>query len=268
MLEKETPQISTVLLSWNRYYLLKETIDSYLDTISVPFEMIIVDNGSDDGSQEFIKRICQEYSNCSSILLSENKGGAALNLGLQEAKADFLHVSENDLIYKPDWDQKMLKAFEKFPRLGQLSLYSPFPQKELGETCDVRSAYKIIRDDCAIYVTDINIGTSSMFRRSIWDRGVRWRNTKFGTYKFPHDSAFSKDVMKCGYLVAWNDEYLVINCGHQVDELRENLAYYIKNYKSKWRGFKKFKERLRRFGYRLERARNTESGYKIVPIDE
>lgn len=251
------PEISTVLLNWNRKYLLKKTIFSYLETISVPFELIIIDNGSTDGSQEFIKNFCENKSNCDSIILPSNKGGKALNLGLKRSKSKYLHVSENDFTYKIGWDKKMLKTFKKFPELGQLSLFAPFKNQNI---------IKMEKEDCVIYVTNKNVGTSSMFRREIWDQGVRWGNV--GTeYKFPNDSAFSQAVKCAGYLVAWTDKTLVINHGHQIDEYRNNLSYYIENYKSKpWLGIQGFKTRLQKVGYKLVETDSTESGYTIVSI--
>jgi glycosyltransferase involved in cell wall biosynthesis len=44
--------ISIVVLNWNRSDLLKETIDSYLNTVTVPYELFIIDNASADDSRE------------------------------------------------------------------------------------------------------------------------------------------------------------------------------------------------------------------------
>lgn len=236
-------------------HLLKKTIHSYIETISVPFELIIIDNGSTDGSKAFIKKLCKDNSNCHSILLPKNKGGKALNLGLKRAKAELLHVSENDLTYKSGWDQKMLKAFRKFPTLGQLSLFAPFKKENTS---------KRVEEDCVIYVMNSNVGTSSMFRREIWDKGIRWNNIGSG-YKFPNDYAFSKAVKSAGYLVARPDETLVINHGHQIDEYRKNITYYVENYKSKpWLGIECLRSRLQKAGYKLVKNDSTQSGYDIV----
>lgn len=262
------PEISTVLLNWNRKNLLEKTISSYLETISVSFELIVVDNGSTDGSQNFIKNVCKNKDNCSFILLPRNRGGEALNLGLEKAKSKFLHVSENDLIYKPGWDKKTLKTFRKFPKLGQLSLYSPFFSTEIGGSGNIKYMREMSLGDCTVYVANRNIHSSSVFRRVIWDKGIRWKNVGIG-YKFPNDSAFSEAVKRTGYLVAWNDEFLVVPQGFKIEEYCENLSYYIENCKSKsWLGIEGFKARLKRSGYRLEKTDSTESGYTIVPIDK
>ncbi|MCK4257690.1 MAG: glycosyltransferase [Halanaerobiales bacterium] len=266
MIKRKKPLISTVLVSWNRWHLLRNTINSYLKTITVPFELFIVDNNSKDGCQEIIKRICRNYDNCYPILLNKNIGGGlAINRGLNFASAPFLHISENDLTYKPGWDQKMLNTFEKFSNLGLLSLYSPFPQTELGEVSDVKPASKMNDNtNNTIYVAKYNIMTPSIFRRKIWDAGIRWENFGLNDFLFPNDRAFSIAVKNLGYLVAWNDEYLVVNNGHQIDEIRKNLSYYIKNYKVKPGGFQNFERRLKNLGYKLKTSSTSESGYIIV----
>ena len=258
-----TPQISTILLNWNRLYLLKKTVDSYLSTITVPYELIIIDNNSGDGSRQYIEKVCAENSNISSILLSRNQGGEALNQGLDRANGQLFHVSENDLIYKKDWVKRVIRTFNLFPELGQLSLFSPFPPHNLvGETCRFCTSLK--RNNHLIYPTDLNVGSSSVFRRDIWDRGIRWQSVETDNYRFPNDTAFSQSVIKLGYLVAWNDQYLVINQGHLLQEFKNNLNYYIGNYRSKHGDLNTFQRRLNKLGYQLQK---TASDYRISPID-
>lgn len=265
---KNRPLISTVLLNWNRRYLLEQTINSYLETVNVPYELIIIDNGSEDGSQEFIKNICAKNNQCSSIFLEENIGGAALNLGLEKASSKILHISENDLKYEPGWTDRVIKLFELFPELGQLSLYGHNPARDKGDIDGERPSEKISRQGLTIYKTKINVHSSSVFRREIWDQGIRWENIGDGEVKFPDDYSFSQQVIKAGYMVAWNDHYLVTNFGHLIDEIKNNFVYYIRDYKAKPRGIQKFSKRINRFGYKLIKDESEESGYRMVILDE
>lgn len=122
------PVISTVVLNWNRSDLLKRTIESYLDTVSIPYEIIIVDNASRDDSRDVIDSFTATNTNISSVLLDENRGGEALNAGLELATGDLLHLSENDLEYLPGWSERVRDYFEVFDDLGQLSPFSPVPE--------------------------------------------------------------------------------------------------------------------------------------------
>jgi len=258
------PKISTVILNWNRKHLLKKTLDSYLETVTVPYELIIVDNASTDGSKEIIDNICKKDSRYKGIFLTQNCGGEAINLGLELAKGDFLHVSENDLEYLPGWDVELLSKFETFEELGQISVFSPKPQKNKGEIWENHPAKALSKNGKTIHLAE-TIGTSSMFRRQIWDKGVKWKSLQKTETNIllPDDANFSRNVKKNGYIVSWNDKYVVVNWGHNVKELIENLEYYLSNYKSKKAyGIKSMKKRLLENGYDL--IEDSSGNFKII----
>jgi glycosyltransferase involved in cell wall biosynthesis len=230
--------------------LLKKTVQSYLETISVDYELLIVDNYSSDGSRDYIKMVCSGEKNRKAILLSENTGGEGLNIGFGLAKGQFLHASENDVEYLPGWDRQLLGKFREHSRLGQLCLFSPFHQE--GEIWVDQPCTALVAGGSCIYVTNGNVSTTSIIRREVWDKGARWKTYDEGGFQFPSDGAFSADVRKMGYLVAWNDEHVAINWGHNIAEFVRNLPYYVENYQAKkWIGIKGFRDRLNAHGYDL-----------------
>jgi len=261
------PKISTIILSYNRKELLQKTVESYLSTVSIPFEMIIVDNASTDGAKEYIQSVCKENPNIQEVFLNENLGGEALNLGMRLAKSEFIHISENDLEYLPGWDVELLSKFEMFPELGQLSVYSPEPQSDKGEIWEKHPAKPITRNGKTIYLAEFNIATPSVFRREIYDKGGRWKTQPVSrdTYvRFPEDREFSEYVKSQGFWVAWNDKYVVFNLGHNVAEWIKNLDYYLENYRCKVHlGEEGMRKRLRENGYDLVKNNNK---YKIIKL--
>ena len=110
--------LSTVLLNWNREDLLKITLDSFIRTVSVPYELYVLDNASTDGSRVVIEEICKDNPRHHAVFLSENLGGEALNIGLKKCLGKFLHISENDIEYLPGWDKELLEKFIYFNDLG------------------------------------------------------------------------------------------------------------------------------------------------------
>ena len=246
----KAPLLSTVLLNWNRQDLLRKTVESYLATVSVPYDLIIVDNSSSDGSREFINSVCDGRANHRAILLDYNSGGEGLNLGLAECRGRFLHVSENDLEYLPGWDRELLGKFEAFPELGQISPFSPFHQVEQGEIWTDKAGILETRRGASLYWALDNVGSSCVFRREVWERGVRWRAHGTRTFWSPDDHAFSNDVKALGYRVAWNDSYVVINWGHNVTEMARRLSYYMNNAEGKqYLGVPRLKKALEDHGY-------------------
>ena len=232
-MDKNVIKLSTVLLNWNRIDLLRTTVKSYLATVKENYELIIIDNNSTDGSRDFIEEICIANSKHRAILLDQNLGGEALNLGIEIANGEFIHVSENDLEYLSGWDSELLSKFMNFPELGQLSVFSPFHQVEIGEIWEDKPAIKTEQNGKIIFLALANVGTSSIFRKEIWQAGIRWGSVGSSTYRAPDDGVFSKEVKKIGYKVAWNDKYVVINWGHNIAEMKNRIEYYLNNVEGK-----------------------------------
>ena len=251
--ETQKPVLTTILLSYNREHLLRKTVNSYLSTISVPYKLIIVDNASKDGSKEFIKKTCNSNPHVERIFLSENIGGAAFEMGSNLSNSPFIHFTENDIEYLDGWDKELLEKFQVFSELGQLSVFSSYPQSEKGEIWEIHPSTPLRRNGKTIYIADKNIASTCIVRAET-KRGVRWKTTRITheTYRFPSDYEFSMKIKENGYLVAWNDKYTVINLGHFIGEWKENLAYYIENYKAKpKKGIMGMKKMLQDNGYDL-----------------
>ena len=245
------PTLSTVLLNWNRCDLLRTTIRSYFETITVSFELIIVDNGSTDDSPDIIRAACEGRSNVHAILLDDNRGGNALNLGFARAHGLYFHVAENDIEYLPGWDTELLRKFAVFPELGQLSVFSVMP-----DLPHFKFVNRFEKSGTSIFVTSRNVGSTSVFRREIWEAGGRWKSCH-GGFRGPDDTQFSADVRELGYAVAWNDRSVIVNHGHKVEEWVHRLPYYIASYCGKsYLGIEGLRSRLKVGGYDLVQTRD------------
>ncbi|RKZ46436.1 MAG: hypothetical protein DRR16_19870 [Candidatus Parabeggiatoa sp. nov. 3] len=232
---KKSPLISTVVLNWNRADLLFHTLESYIKTISVPYEIFIIDNASSDNSKSVINEFCQNNPDANAIFLAKNMGGEAINLGLEQAQGKFLHISENDLEYLPNWADKCIDLFEYFPSLGQLSLFGPLPADDLlGGVGAIPASQLRHSHGRIVYELKNNSGTSCVMRREIYDRGIRVHSLpKIEEFIFPNDGQLSLEIKTAGYMVARSDHYIVKNIGHTVEEIKKRSEYYVKNYRAK-----------------------------------
>ena len=241
------PILSTILLNWNRSDLLKRTLDSYIATVDVSFELFIVDNGSSDDSRAVIEQFCARCPHAIPILLEENRGGEALNLGIQRAHGVYLHLCENDIEFLPGWLSHVLALFNAFDDLGQLSLFPPVPSDE--EVWVVQSS--VLRHSCGkiVYEAHGNVGTTSVLRREAWGEDSRVKTiSSSGGFRFPDDVGISDSVRGNGYFVAWADKRLVKNVGHSHTEFEERHEYYRRNYESKaWLGVEGWEQRIADF---------------------
>ena len=109
----ESPIISVILPIFNGEKYLHEAIDSILCQTFDNFELIVINDGSSDGTQEII----EEYARLDSrvVLVSrENKGlVASLNEGIGKARGSWIARMDQDDIAHPERFEKQLEALSK-----------------------------------------------------------------------------------------------------------------------------------------------------------
>ena len=94
---------------YNERQTVSTVIDSVL-SLSIPLEkeVIVVDDGSCDGTQEVLSQM--EFTNVRVVLQEKNRGkGAALRRGFQEASGDIVIIQDADLEYNPTDYLKILQ---------------------------------------------------------------------------------------------------------------------------------------------------------------
>ena len=111
-----------VVVTWNRRDLLDSCLQSLTrQKLNQPFEVVVVDNGSDDGSPQMVLR---EYARGAGFRLqmirnSENFGFcAANNQGFAASHSEFVALLNNDAEAAPDWLAKLVAAFDGRPDIG------------------------------------------------------------------------------------------------------------------------------------------------------
>ncbi len=104
---------SVIITNWNGRELLKESVPSVIEAIKysgVEHELIIVDDASSDGSQEFIKK---NYPQVKLIALEENKGfGKANNIAVSQSKNEIIIPLNNDMSIEKDYFSLVLPHFD------------------------------------------------------------------------------------------------------------------------------------------------------------
>jgi GT2 family glycosyltransferase len=106
-------RVAVVIPSWNSIGLLPDCLRS-LEREELPLELLVVDNGSDDGTPAYLER-----EGVAHLSLPENLGFArAINLGVAETRAPFVLVLNADTVVEPGALPSLLAALEADPALA------------------------------------------------------------------------------------------------------------------------------------------------------
>ena len=105
-----------IIPNWNGRQHLATCLSSLRAQEGVSFEIILVDNGSTDGSQAFIR---DEFEEVKLLELEKNQGftGACI-AGYQQAEGEFVVLLNNDTEVTSSWLAKIVDAFRRHPEVG------------------------------------------------------------------------------------------------------------------------------------------------------
>lgn len=114
------PLFSIITLNWNRREDLSRTLRLILQQAYQPREIIVVDNGSTDGS---VENVAKEFPEVRLIPLPENTGVEGYNEGIRNAKGEYILLIDNDMdLRQQDTLEKALGHFAENPKLGAVAL--------------------------------------------------------------------------------------------------------------------------------------------------
>jgi len=136
--KRPTPRASVVIPNWNGRDLLEKYLPSVVEALSGNSgnEIIVVDNGSTDGSADFVRT---HFPQVNLLALSSNLGfGGGSNAGFRAAKNDIVVLLNSDMRVAPDFLAPLLEGFtdpEVFSVSCQIFFSDPNkPREETGLT--------------------------------------------------------------------------------------------------------------------------------------
>lgn len=114
MLKK--PFFSVIITLYNKEFYIKSTIESVLNQSFTDFEMIVVNDGSEDGSYNIVTAINDSRMNLYTI---KNHGASyARNYGIKKANAQFVALLDGDDLWHENHLENMFNLIYEFPNAG------------------------------------------------------------------------------------------------------------------------------------------------------
>jgi glycosyltransferase involved in cell wall biosynthesis len=182
---KLLPRISVILPAFNRAELIDDAIDSVLAQDFGDFELVVVDDGSTDGTADAVR--AHSDPRVRLVTLTRNQGSnAARNEGIRNAQAPLLAFLDSDDRYLPNKLSTVVRAFESRPELDVLvdsfiKLTSPKakrPQLELRNPVTGSAeefACKLFRHELWKATSAISVKRDAAIRAGLFAEDIKQR---------------------------------------------------------------------------------------------
>ena len=179
------PRISVILPAYNRAELIGDAIDSVLAQDFGHFEVIVVDDGSTDGTDEVIRAYSDPRVRL--VGMGKNSGSnAARNVGIRNARAPLLAFLDSDDRYLPHKLSYVLGTFEARSNLDVLvdsfiKLTSPKAKRPQLELCNpvtgstAEFASKLFRHELWKATSAISVKRDAAVRAGLFAEDVKQR---------------------------------------------------------------------------------------------
>ncbi len=183
------PLTSIVILSYNRLEDIRNNINSLYENTTRPFEVIILDNGSNQETVDYLRSIDQ--------FVTENGNGrikviySPTNLGcsggrkeaIKHASGDYIYTVDNDMTYTEGWLDALVTRIESDSKIGAVSSKIVFPNGKIqlnGGILELEDNYfgSFIEPDAGKYENDYSnltgeidcdwvCGGATLFKREV-----------------------------------------------------------------------------------------------------
>lgn len=240
---------SIILLAYNQLTFTKLCIESVLANTDAPFELILVDNGSTDGTGEYFRALQTQDERVRVILNPKNQGFAlGCNQGAALARGEFVLFLNNDTLVPRGWLGRLQAHFERASDLGAVGAVSncvsgpqQLPSVPVENHPEAFSAIMAFADQVAQekagqgFELGRLVGFCLMLRRSVLDL-IGGFDSQFGIGNFEDDD-FCLRIQAAGFRTWVAQDVYVHHFGSRTFAAL-GAAAYSGTIEEGWRRFK------------------------------
>ena len=218
----EAANTSIVILSYNQLAHTKACLESIARHTSEPYELILVDNGSTDGTSDYLREYAAQHERVLVVANRTNRGFAAgNNQGLALATGRQVLCLNNDTVVSPGWLGSMLRVLQEHPQTG---VVGPRSNRVLGQQQVDEVGYQSLAELPAFAAAwaETNAGKSQVANRVVGFcllarreviKAVGGLDEQFGSGNFEDDD-FCIRAHLAGFATRIADDSFVHHVGH------------------------------------------------------
>ena len=255
LIKIQSMKLSIVIVNWNTKDILKQTINSVVaETTLFPYEIIVVDNNSSDGSVEMIKK---EFP---TVILIENKINEGFakgnNIGLKIAQGEYLILLNSDTIVLDHAIEKLVKFLDE---KSEVMLIGPKLLNKDGSfqtACrrnlpNIKNSFLYLFSIKNLIKSDKNYksnnnenisgyceaisGAAMMFRREVYEK-IEGLDEQF--FMYAEDLDYCKQVFDQGWKTYYLSDAHITHLGGESSKQRSSKSLYF-FYKTMWQYYRK-----------------------------
>lgn len=226
--------VDIVILTWDALEYTTKCITSLFTNTETDFNLIVVDQGSTDGTVAYLESLrALQPERVTIILNNENTGFAGgNNQGIKASCAEYVLLLNNDTEFPADdvnWLNKMLDHLKANPKIGVIGPRS---------NCAAGKQQECFKEDEPFFMESISGFCMLIPRKVLQDVGLLDERFEFGLME---DRDFGKRVRLCDYELAVYPQSFVFHHGsrtfkaHDISTRGEVAEENVKRYKSKWK---------------------------------
>lgn len=211
---------SIIVLTYNRVKSLQKCLGSIINNTTLPYEIIVVDNGSTDETVQVLSEFQHsKLMDLKCVLLPTNQGVCARNEGFRLARYSLIQQIDDDVTVHKGWDKAVKEAFESDPKIGMVGVQGSLVNENFDfDTWKHNNGY--VDELTGYFVCSRNIGVN-------YDSKIEFFWSEDSDRSFTYKS------------LGWKLKVIPMVCTHVSlrTEIDWNLHNKNKDYvKNKWKG--------------------------------
>ncbi|MEX5259981.1 glycosyltransferase family 2 protein [Kocuria sp. CPCC 205263] len=228
----DRPGVSVVIPAFNEEAVIERCLLAVLDQTVAAEQIIVVDNGSTDGTGAVVTRVQRQHPESPIIVVQQNLEQGLVptrNFGLNSATADVLGRIDADSVLAPQWVEQVQQAFLD-PGVAAATgpvAYDDMPLRRLGLRLDDagrRLALRLAPDRYPMLY-----GSNMAIRRCAWEE-IRSTVCRDEADEMHEDLDLTLHLGEHGLRIAYVPAMVAGVSARRLDDVPEDFRYYVNRF--------------------------------------